>query len=131
MIRYATPIVALLLVAVGVACAEGPAAATISQKDLATRISDASAPVIFDVRSQKEFASGHVPSAVNLPYDEIVDRLADRKLDPDDEIVIYCESGRRAAIAEEALRQAGFTGVRHLVGDMRGWRESHLPCDGC
>ena len=68
---------------------------------------------------------------MNLPYDEIGDRLADQKLGSDDEIVVYCESGRRAAIAEEALRQAGFTNVRHLEGDMRGWRESRLPCDGC
>jgi len=132
--RYSSSWMAIsvfLLVAVGSGCAEAPAAATISQKNLAARISDASAPVIFDVRSEKEFASGHVPGAVNLPYDEITDRLAGQTLDPDDEIVVYCESGRRAAVAEEALRHAGFTSVRHLEGDMRGWRESHLPCDGC
>jgi rhodanese-related sulfurtransferase len=131
MIRHIKPILALLLVAVGPACAEAPAAPTISPADLATRISDASAPVIFDVRSAKEFASGHVPGAVNLPHDEVTERLAELNLDPDDEIVVYCESGRRAATAETALRQAGFTGVRHLEGDMRGWRESDLPCDGC
>jgi len=132
MIRQIAPFIAFLIVeAVGSACAEAPAPATISQQDLAARIADASAPVIFDVRSEDEFASGHVPGAINLPYDQIADRLADQNLDSDDEIVVYCESGRRAAVAEETLRQAGFTGVRHLEGDMRGWRESRLPCDGC
>jgi phage shock protein E len=131
MIRHIKPILALLLFAVGPACAEAPAAPTIGPADLAARISDASAPVIVDVRSAKEFASGHVPGAVNLPHGEVVERLAGLDLEPDDEIVVYCESGRRAATAEAALRSAGFTGVRHLEGDMSGWRASDLPCDGC
>jgi len=131
MIRFITPMLAFLLVAVGSACAEAPAAPTISQEDLAARISDSAVPVILDVRSKKEFASGHVPHAINLPYGEIAERLPGQNIDSDDEIVVYCESGRRAAVAEEALRQAGFSRVRHLEGDMRGWRNSGLPCEGC
>jgi phage shock protein E len=135
MIRHVTPILAFfLLVAVGAACAEAPAAATISQEDLAARISesaDSAAPVIFDVRSEKEFSSGHVPGAINLPYDEISDLLSSQELDSGGEIVVYCESGRRAAVAEAALRDAGFTSVRHLEGDMSAWRKSQLPCEGC
>ena len=129
--RHITAMLAFLLVAAGSACAEAPSAATIDRQDLAARISDASAPVIFDVRSEKEFGSGHIPGAVNLPYDEVADRMAGQALDPDEEIIVYCESGRRAAVAEEAFRHAGFTGIRHLEGDMRGWRESDLPCEGC
>ena len=129
--RLITALFAILLVATGSACAEDATAPTISGRDLAARIADASAPAILDVRSEQEFASGHVPGAVHLPYDELADRLPGRNLDPGDEIVVYCESGRRAKVAEEALRQAGFTSVRHLEGDMRGWRESDLPCEGC
>ena len=51
--------------------------------------------------------------------------------DLDREIVVYCESGRRAAEVESALRRAGFSGVRHLEGDMIAWRDAGHSCVGC
>ena len=45
------------------------------------------------------------------------------------EVVVYCESGRRAAIAQGILERAGFTKVMHLEGDMKSWRERRLPTE--
>jgi rhodanese-related sulfurtransferase len=129
--RCITTLLTALLITAGSACAEDPPAATITAPDLAARIADASAPMVLDVRSAQEFASGHVPGAVNVPHGELANRLTSLDLAPGDEIVVYCESGRRAGTAEESLRSAGFTSVRHLEGDMSAWRESGLPCDGC
>ena len=42
--------------------------------------------------------------------------------------MVYCERGTRAAEAAEVLRSAGFA-VRHLTGDMGGWREQGLPVE--
>jgi rhodanese-related sulfurtransferase len=122
---------AVAILATGAACAEDPASPTIGGPELAARIADASAPVILDVRSEQEFASGHVPGAINVPHDELTARLASLQLASDDEVVVYCESGRRAGAAEDELRRAGFTSVRHLDGDMSAWRRSDLPCQGC
>jgi len=131
MSRLVTASLTALIIAAGSACAEAPADATITAQDLAARIVDDSAPVILDVRSEREFASGHVPGALNVPHDEIVERLSDLGLAPGNEIVVYCESGRRAGASEAVLRNAGFSAVRHLEGDMSGWRSSDLPCVGC
>ena len=85
------------------------------------------APFIVDVRRADEFAAGHVPGAVNIPHSEIAAHLNELRGQRDNEVVVYCESGRRAAIAQGLLEKAGFTRIRHLQGDMQSWRERGLP----
>lgn len=65
---------------------------------------------VVDVRTPQEFAAGHVPGAVNIPFDEIA-RRAGEFGDPDSPVVLYCRSGRRSAIAADALRSLGFVKV--------------------
>jgi rhodanese-related sulfurtransferase len=43
--------------------------------------------------------------------------------------VVYCERGPRALAAADRLLDAGFTQVRHLTGDMAGWRDAGLPIE--
>jgi rhodanese-related sulfurtransferase len=62
---------------------------------------------VVDVRTPAEFAEGHVAGALNVPHDEISTRAAE--LGPKDApILLYCRSGRRSAIAAEALRALGY-----------------------
>ena len=79
------------------------------------------------MRRPDEFAAGHVPSAKNIPHNEMATRLHELGDNRHEEVVVYCEGGRRAAIAQRILEQAGFTKVRHLEGDMKSWRKRHLP----
>ena len=99
----------------------------ISQRELLQRLDQNEALVIIDVRRPDEFAAGHVPGATNIPHTEIAARLNELGGDKHKELVVYCESGRRAAIAQGILQQAGFTNVRHLEGDMQSWRKRGLP----
>jgi phage shock protein E len=62
---------------------------------------------VVDVRTPQEFAAGHVPGAVNIPFDEI-SRRAGEVGDPEAPVVLYCRSGRRTSIAADALRRLGF-----------------------
>lgn len=62
---------------------------------------------IVDVRTPQEYAAGHVQGAVNIPFDEI-SRRAGELGDPAAPVVLYCRSGRRTAIAADALRRLGF-----------------------
>ncbi len=63
---------------------------------------------VVDVRTPQEFASGHVPGAINIPYEEIGKRAAE--IGPaSTPVVLYCRSGRRSAIAAETLQKAGYT----------------------
>jgi rhodanese-related sulfurtransferase len=79
--------------------------------------------LVLDVRSAAEFDEGHISGAVNIPHDVIGDRI--NELGPADErdIVVYCRSGRRSAIALETLKTAGFSRLFHLDGDYLRWSE--------
>ena len=63
---------------------------------------------VVDVRTPQEFASGHVPGAINIPFDEIGRRASE--IGPaSTPVVLYCRTGRRSGIAADALQKAGFS----------------------
>jgi rhodanese-related sulfurtransferase len=116
------------LLAAALACGGGTVAGSgeISAEAVLASAGQANAPLVLDVRSPEEFASGHVPGALNLPHEEVAARIGE--LDPVREVVVYCERGTRAAKAATVLRDAGFR-VQHLTGDMSGWREQGLAVE--
>lgn len=63
-------------------------------------------PFLVDVRTPQEFASGHIPGAVNIPVDDLRSRLGE--LPRDQMIAAYCQVGQRGYLATRILRQAGF-----------------------
>ncbi len=99
----------------------------ITSADLVKRLEGEDVPVILDVRSPEEFADGHIPGAINVPYDQIAANLDSLESFLTAEIVVYCRTGRRAGVAEKALREAGFTQVVDLEGHMISWNEAGLP----
>ncbi len=95
--------------------------------DLMAYLESDERPVVLDVRSPEEYAEGHVPGAVNVPYDQISARLDSLDAYRDRGFVVYCRTGRRAGIAETVLIEAGFERVWDLEGHMVAWREQDLP----
>lgn len=83
------------------------------------------APVVIDVRTAEEFASGYVPGAMNIPHDQLAFRLAE--VPKDRPVVLYCRSGRRAGIAAGLLAANGHERLMHLQGDMPAWIERGRP----
>lgn len=69
-----------------------------------------------DVRSEGEYAEGHLVEAVNIPYREIKRRIFEVTDDKQAEIKLYCGSGRRAGIAKAALEQLGYENVSNEGG---------------
>ncbi len=83
-------------------------------------ISERSTPYfLVDVRTPAEFASGHIPTAVNIPYESIVDKAP--AADKTALIVVYCQSGSRSRTAQGMLQKAGYTNVVNF-GSIRGWK---------
>jgi phage shock protein E len=80
----------------------------------------AEAALVLDVRTADEFASGHLPEAVNIPVDEVEARVEEIAAkvggDRTKPIAIYCASGNRAGKAESMLEKAGFTKVTNAGG---------------
>jgi rhodanese-related sulfurtransferase len=87
------------------------------------------AALILDVRTAEEYHAGHVPGAVNIPHEEVAAALPHLEPFRDREVVVYCRSGRRAALALEVLRKAGFADLEHMEGDMQGWDAAGLPVE--
>jgi rhodanese-related sulfurtransferase len=83
--------------------------------------------LLLDVRTPEEFAAGHIPGAVNIPYDQVAARLS--AIPKNDEVVLYCHSGRRAGLAAEVLAANGYTKLAHLEGDMQGWQNASRPVE--
>jgi phage shock protein E len=82
---------------------------------------------VLDVRTAEEFAAGHVPGAVNVPYDQVASQLA--QIPKDKDVVLYCKSGRRAGLAADVLAANGYTKLGHLQGDMQAWSKDGRPVE--
>ena len=82
---------------------------------------------VLDVRTPQEYAEGHVPGAVNLPQEQLASRLAEVPKDKD--VVIYCRSGRRSALAADVLAANGYSRLSHLEGDMNAWIAKGRPVE--
>ena len=89
----------------------------------------ATVPLVLDVRRAEEFAAGRVPGSRNLPHEQLVADPALLGAPKDAEIVVYCQSGRRANMALEALQKAGYTRLVHLEGDFPGWQSQGRPVE--
>jgi phage shock protein E len=70
---------------------------------------------IVDVRQPEEFVLGHYPGAVNIPLNELPQRVDEIKgiTKP---LVAYCRSGNRSRIAVSILKQRGITNVHNGGG---------------
>jgi len=96
-------------------------------RTLLITIEAGTAPVVVDVRSRLEFASGHVPSAVHVPFWLLPWRWRGIPARPRDPVVVYCGHGPRAWFAARVLRRRGFARVTLLRGHYRRWVADGLP----
>lgn len=111
--------------------AEMQRAVTTRAIDVATLQRDLEAgavPVLVDVRTSGEYASGHVAGAIHVPLDEIGERLGELEAYRDAELYLICRSGNRSAQAQRLLEQAGFSTV-NVEGGTAAWMASGLPVE--
>ena len=80
---------------------------------------------LLDVRTQDEFALGSLPGAVNIPLDELRDRMSE--LPKDRMIYTFCAVGLRGYLAYRILTQHGFDKVRNLSGGLKTYHAATAP----
>ena len=120
------PVLFLMSALAFVAEAAGPA--SIEPKALNDRIAWADRSlVVLDVRTQAEYAEGHIPGAINIPHTELAARVAELAGARDSDIVVYCKAGPRATEAIGVLGKQGFKRLYHLNGDYTRWSEEKRP----
>ena len=75
---------------------------------------------LVDVRTPEEHAAYHIPGSLLLPLQQLPGLIAGR-LDPEDEIIVYCEHGVRSRHAAQYLVSQDFEHVAHMAGGMAAW----------
>jgi phage shock protein E len=73
---------------------------------------------IIDVRTESEFRQEHVPGAINIPLNELENRVSREIPEKSQILLVHCLSGARSAIAKGKLRKLGYSRV-HNVGSLR------------
>ncbi|XP_034612246.1 junctional adhesion molecule A-like isoform X2 [Trachemys scripta elegans] len=106
----------------------------ISHKDMKALVDSRNARII-DVRLPEEVANGHIANSVNIPVAEVEEAL---KMDPeafkmkygmdkprmdDENLIFYCQRGRRAAQATEIAITLGYAKARNYEGSYKEWSE--------
>ncbi len=82
--------------------------------------------ILIDVRTPEEFASGHINGAVNIPLDQIGNRISE--IPQDKPVILYCRSGNRSNQAADILEGAGLTGIYDL-GGVIAWTAAGYPLE--
>ena len=75
--------------------------------------------VLIDVRTALEFVEGNIPGSINIPVDELRNRL--NEIDKQKNIFIYCQIGLRGYLAQRILTQNGFENVKNISGGYKLW----------
>ena len=74
-----------------------------------------------DVRTNSEYASGHIPNSIHIPLHEIQDRVKEIEHLKDKNIIVYCRSGARSSKATKMLIESDFK-VLNLSGGILNWK---------
>ncbi len=121
----------MLLLAAGIAAAAAAGSQDSQQayydpQELAQLIERQHEPyVLIDVRRPDEYASGHIPTAVNIPVDSLTEHPPEALKDT--KVIVYCLAGSRSARAGRILLDMGFTRVTDFESFRRWEGELILP----
>jgi rhodanese-related sulfurtransferase len=87
---------------------------------------------VLDVREPAEFAAGCLPGAVNIPRGVLEFQIGNHPAfqNREGDILVYCQSGGRSALAVETLQKLGYGRAVSMAGGFKGWSEAGLPVAG-
>jgi len=83
--------------------------------------------VIIDVRNEEKFKIGHIPNAINIPYEKLPEMIDKLKKYSKQTILVYCGSGNSSGKAMKLLNQKDFELVIIIEGGFNEWVKSQLP----
>ena len=79
--------------------------------------------ILIDVREPHEHEEFNVGGNL-YPLGNIMNAIVELEDHKDEEVVVYCRSGKRSANAQLFMQQAGYANVRNLEGGMLAWRDA-------
>ena len=118
--KWAT--ITLMMATTLVGCGGNNSSSIDESTDAATQTEDPSGAAelagatLLDVRDISEFESGHLPDAMNIPFNDGTLESSLASMDKNTRYVVYCRSGNRSSQAVALMKEAGFTDVTDLGG---------------
>lgn len=100
---------------------------TITDLNTLKRITKTQKALLIDVRQPAEYASGHIPQAINIPLQTLTENLA--QIPQDRPVIFYCTTGYRTAIAVMTLQMLGYANVRGFPPSFQGWKAAGEPLE--
>ncbi|MCH9707944.1 MAG: rhodanese-like domain-containing protein [Actinomycetia bacterium] len=97
------------------------APAIIDSHNLGELLKTPTPPRVLDVRTPGEFETAHIAGSYNVPLDLLREHREEITQHLDEDVVLVCRSGQRAAQAEETLRDVGLPNVHILDGGISAW----------
>ncbi|WP_422774650.1 rhodanese-like domain-containing protein [Plantactinospora sp. WMMC1484] len=85
------------------------------------------APRVLDVRTPAEFETSHIPGSYNVPLDLLREHRTELRCHLDEDVVLVCRSGARAAQAEQTLAGTGLPNLKVLTGGILAWQAAGAP----
>ena len=85
--------------------------------------------VVLDVRTPREFEAGHVPGAVNIPWQSPDFDKQVEKLDKSKTYLVHCYSGSRSAAATKEMSKLDFDHLFDFSGGMRAYQRAKMPVE--
>ena len=98
---------------------------SLSNREL-TALVNSSEGVVLDVRAKKEFDTGHIVDALNIPHDKLVSRMGELEKHKAKTVVVVDAMGQHSGTVCRDLQKAGYQAAR-LSGGISNWRGDNLP----
>lgn len=83
--------------------------------------------VVVDVRDNKDFATGHIVGAINIPHAKVASQMTQLEKHKSKPVIVVCKFGQHAGMVSKILKTAGFEQVSKLSGGMAEWQASQMP----
>ena len=83
--------------------------------------------ILLDVRSKEEFDAGHLPNAKHVSRGLLEFKIGQAIPDKNANIILYCRTGARSALATLVLKEMGYTNAKNMAGAFKAWGTAGFP----
>ncbi|MBT3147264.1 rhodanese-like domain-containing protein [Neptunomonas phycophila] len=94
---------------------------------IATQMINKEDAVVVDIRTKKEWDTGHITGAKHIPLADLARRIEELNKYKTKPIIVVCNIGQTAGSASKQLKEAGFENVSRLQGGITEWKGQNLP----
>lgn len=102
---------------------------TIISVEEAKALLDKGGVIFLDCREPKEYKSGHIPGAINIPRGLLEFKIGSKISEKNTPVIMYCKTGGRASLACCSIQRMGYKNVKNIDGGWKAWAKAGYPVE--